>query len=420
MAVEIILPRVDMAMESGSVARWAVKNGDSVKAGDLVFEMNTDKSVMEVEAPSAGIISGIAVDEGVEMPVGAVLAYILAPGEAEVTLKPKPATLAVKATADSKPEGRSTALSDGGFKGDEDGIRATPLARRLAREAGLDLAAVAGTGPRGRIDSDDVQKALTARQSQGSISADGTLKIRHWAAEGQPRGTMVLVHGFGGNGATWEVIGGDLAKRGFNVYAPDLAGHGRTALEADSFETLVASLEACLSTLPGGPLHLVGHSMGAAVAVRAARRMPHKIARLTLLAPYGLGTQIDEGFIRGLAHTTTSENVAALLRLLTVRTIAYSPRQLEIMTSEVSQGRLIGLSKLLVANGQQSVTILDDLAALSCPVDVIFGVMDRIIPWQHVAHLPPTIPVRLLREAGHMIHLDEPDVLARLLETISG
>jgi pyruvate dehydrogenase E2 component (dihydrolipoamide acetyltransferase) len=290
-----------------------------------------------------------------------VLAYILAPGEAEISPKPMAAAPALKATADSKPAGRSTAPSDGGFKGDEDGIRATPLARRLAREAGLNLATVSGTGPRGRIDSGDIQHALTARQSQGSISADGILKIRHWAAEGHVRGTMVLVHGFGGNGATWEAIGGDLAKRGFNVYAPDLAGHGRTALEADSFETVVASLEACLANLPGGPLHLVGHSMGAAVAVRAARQLPRKIARLTLLAPFGLGTQIDEGFIRGLAHATTSENVAALLRLLTVRTIGYSPRQLEIMTSEVSQGRLIGLSKLLVANGQQSVTICLDL-----------------------------------------------------------
>ena len=85
MATEIILPRVDMAMESGSVARWAVKNGDAVKTGDLVFEMNTDKSVMEVEATASGTIAGIAVDEGVEMPVGAVLAYILAAGETDLT-----------------------------------------------------------------------------------------------------------------------------------------------------------------------------------------------------------------------------------------------------------------------------------------------------------------------------------------------
>ena len=419
MAVEIILPRVDMAMESGSVARWAVKNGDSVKAGDLVFEMNTDKSVMEVEAPSAGIISGITVDEGVEMPVGAVLAYILAPGESEVTPKPNAAVPAIKTTADSKPNGRSTIPSDDPSRGDEDGIRATPLARRLAREAGLSLAALEGTGPRGRIDSGDVQNALATGRGQGPISGDATLKIRHWPAEGQTRDTLVLVHGFGGNGATWEAIGGDLAKRGFNVYAPDLAGHGRTALEADSFETVVASLESCLANLPGGPLHLVGHSMGAAVAIRAARHLPRKIARLTLLAPYGLGTQIDEGFIRGLADAKSSESVLALLRLLTVRTIGYSPRQLEIMTSEVSQGRLIGLSKLLVANGQQSIHLLADLAALSCPVDVIFGVMDRIIPWQHVAHLPPTIPVRLLSEAGHMIHLDEPEVLTGVLEKLS-
>ena len=81
MPVEIVLPRVDMAMERGSILAWKVAEGQAVREGDLLFELETDKSAMEVEAPADGVIAGIRVPEGVEVPVGTVVAHIYAEGE---------------------------------------------------------------------------------------------------------------------------------------------------------------------------------------------------------------------------------------------------------------------------------------------------------------------------------------------------
>jgi pyruvate dehydrogenase E2 component (dihydrolipoamide acetyltransferase) len=159
MATQVILPKVDMAMEEGTIHAWKVAEGATVKAGDLLFEIETDKANMEIEAPAAGVLGKILVKEGVVTPVGAVVAYILAPGEkapegaapAASTAAPKPVeTIAAAAPAPVITTGESTKL------------RATPLARSLARQSGVDLSTIHGSGPRGRIVAEDVRKAKAA------------------------------------------------------------------------------------------------------------------------------------------------------------------------------------------------------------------------------------------------------------------
>jgi pyruvate dehydrogenase E2 component (dihydrolipoamide acetyltransferase) len=163
MAVEVILPRVDMDMVDAKISKWHVKDGDAVKAGAALFEIETDKAAMEIEAPASGIVRNITVAEGNSAPVGSAVAYIYGEGEAITAPPPKaaapPARPAAAATVAIPADLTETPRAAAG------GIRATPLARRLARQLGLELSDVTGSGPHGRIVADDVQMRAEARGS---------------------------------------------------------------------------------------------------------------------------------------------------------------------------------------------------------------------------------------------------------------
>lgn len=172
MRVEVVLPKVDMDMETGIIAAWKVSEGDAVRAGDILFEMETNKSVMEVEAPAAGTIRELAPVTGEPLEVGTRVAWIdteeeapTAPGtlpqaESAASLPPKgrDATRDI-AQAPAAPPSSTRADGPGKTTDAERGIRATPLARSSARRLGVDLAEVTGSGPKGRIVAADVESA---------------------------------------------------------------------------------------------------------------------------------------------------------------------------------------------------------------------------------------------------------------------
>jgi pyruvate dehydrogenase E2 component (dihydrolipoamide acetyltransferase) len=150
MPIDVILPKVDMDMEAGTIETWRVAEGDVVGEGDILFEISTSKAVMEVDAPAAGIVREITGRTGEPIAVGTVVARIYRQGEALAA----PARAAPSPAAACEPAPAGAA-----------GLRATPLARRLAREHALDLSAVAGSGPKGRVCERDVLAALEARAS---------------------------------------------------------------------------------------------------------------------------------------------------------------------------------------------------------------------------------------------------------------
>ncbi len=159
MPVEVILPKVDMDMATGKIAKWHVKEGDAVKKGGLLFEIETDKAAMEIDAPSDGIIRNITAAEGAIVPVGHAVALIYQEGEAAlapVASQPLPPVKPI-APAPRPDAEQMAALPAASAFGR---FPATPLARRLAREGGIALENIAGSGPRGRIAAMDVQAAL--------------------------------------------------------------------------------------------------------------------------------------------------------------------------------------------------------------------------------------------------------------------
>jgi pyruvate dehydrogenase E2 component (dihydrolipoamide acetyltransferase) len=163
MPVEVILPRVDMDMTTGKINRWYVKDGDTVKKGLPIFEIETDKAAMEVESPGDGVIGNISAAEGAVVPVGEPVAFIYGAGEARtVPVTSKAArTDVAEPVADTRPltvasREVSASINVAGKR------RATPLARSLARNGRIDIAAVTGSGPHGRIVAADVTAAIEA------------------------------------------------------------------------------------------------------------------------------------------------------------------------------------------------------------------------------------------------------------------
>jgi pyruvate dehydrogenase E2 component (dihydrolipoamide acetyltransferase) len=165
MATEVILPKVDMDMAEGRVSRWLVAEGAIVKRGEPIFEIETDKAAMEVEAPASGTLGQIVAGEGVVVPVGKPVAWIFSEGE-------KPGSAIAEAAMSAPSAQRSTAPADAAplmelksifvAKAVPGELRATPLARRLARAAGLSLAEIQGSGPYGRITRADVERFAAA------------------------------------------------------------------------------------------------------------------------------------------------------------------------------------------------------------------------------------------------------------------
>jgi pyruvate dehydrogenase E2 component (dihydrolipoamide acetyltransferase) len=159
MAVEVILPRVDMDMATGKISKWHVKDGDRVAKGALLFEIETDKAAMEIDSPAEGILRNVMVAEGGTASVGSPVAYIYAEGEAVTP----PASAAAPRSETVPPTTVAAAPAVQAHAINGDIPRATPLARRLARQAGLAIGAIAGSGPRGRITAADVRAVGEAR-----------------------------------------------------------------------------------------------------------------------------------------------------------------------------------------------------------------------------------------------------------------
>ena len=162
MAVEVILPRVDMDMATGKISRWHHKDGDRVVRGAALFEIETDKAAMEIDSPADGILRNIVVTEGGTAPVGSAVAWIYAEGEAVTPPAPAATTAPIApAAATTAPAPVAAAMPAALVSGEAP--RATPLARRLARQAGLPINSLTGSGPRGRITAADVRSFSEAK-----------------------------------------------------------------------------------------------------------------------------------------------------------------------------------------------------------------------------------------------------------------
>ncbi len=178
MPIEILMPALSPTMEEGTLAKWLVKEGDSVKSGDIIAEIETDKATMEFEAVDDGVIGKIVIPAGTEgVKVNAPIAVLLADGETAADAAPAPAkATAPTATAASAPAQAAASPAPAAPKA-ADGTRvfASPLARRIAADKGIDLSTIQGSGPHGRIVKADVAGATASAAPIAMANATATV-----------------------------------------------------------------------------------------------------------------------------------------------------------------------------------------------------------------------------------------------------
>lgn len=379
--VTLNLPRLGETMEEAKVTEWIVPPGESYLRGDVLLEVETDKTVVEVPALADGTLIKQLVSPGDTVALDAPIAEVEQEGEVSALSDETPSVMAEE-TPKTPP---SAAPSKAAPRPSEGRIAASPAARAAARRQGIALRDVAGTGRRGRITADDVTNS---------------------------GGAVVLLHGLFDDKDGWRGLPQRLMKRGLNSVALDLPGHGDDNQTADDFDAGVAQLA---RRLPSGPLHLVGHSLGAAFAARLACQADVNARSLTLFAPAGLGDHMSPDFLTGMREAATVEELKAALSLLDGGPISDAAIAQQLPKHTNGLAARIALADAVAENGRQQIDATADLAAAPCPVTVMFGTADRILDWRDVAHLPAETRIHLIPNAGHLPHLVRPDLAVALI-----
>jgi pyruvate dehydrogenase E2 component (dihydrolipoamide acetyltransferase) len=178
MAFSVVMPALEMAQETGKLLAWRKNEGERVTKGEPLLEIETDKAVVEVEAPADGILAGIKAAIGADIPVGQTIAWIVAAGEAPPV---ESASTAPDARAGShaktEPTQIASASASGSAPASATSTKISPKARRLAKELGVDLATVFGSGAGGEILASDVQAAASAPAAPDAEKKSGSIEV---------------------------------------------------------------------------------------------------------------------------------------------------------------------------------------------------------------------------------------------------
>ena len=230
MAISVVMPALEMAQETGKLISWLKKEGESVAKGEPLLEIETDKAVMEIESPGDGVLAGVKIEAGAEVPVGQTIAWIVRPGEVppadEVAVESgRKTTSAVPATptAVSANQPSTSAPSS-------QAVKISPKARRLATERGVNLADVCGSGVGGEILASDILAAAESKNAPSPAAVDSGSPISRLMAERTTQSWTAVPHFFvtreADAGALHEArqkLGPDIEKlRGLKLTHTDL------------------------------------------------------------------------------------------------------------------------------------------------------------------------------------------------------
>jgi pyruvate dehydrogenase E2 component (dihydrolipoamide acetyltransferase) len=350
----LTMPKWGLAMTKGQVAAWLIEEGTEVRPGLELVEIETEKVVSPIEATTSGVLRRKVAREGDVVPVGGLLGVIAAPS-----------------------------ASDSQIEHDVAEFQAHYIPQEAEEE-------VSGS-------------ALE------TVDLDGC-RIRY-LRRGEGAESAVLIHGFGGDLNSWMFNRESLAS-GYSVYALDLPGHGSSSKEVGdgTLEGFAKILGGFLDSIGVSQAHLVGHSMGGAVAAMFALSHPQRCLSLSLIAGAGLGPEIDGEYIRGFVSATRRNDLRPQLEKLFADSRLIT-RQL--VDDTLKYKRLDGVEPALRAIAtqfcpldRQSVILRQQLVESKMPFLVIWGAEDRIIPVSHAMDLPQHVRTELLPGYGHMVHME--------------
>jgi pyruvate dehydrogenase E2 component (dihydrolipoamide acetyltransferase) len=363
------MPKWGLSMRLGKITSWVVGEGDEVRIGDDLADIETEKITGTLEAAEAGTVRRIVARVGEDVPVSGVIALIA------------PAEVGDGALDDAVAQAR--AVIDAGVPGDAAGVPELQTADIAGRKVSF-------------------------------------------AAAGQDGEVVVLVHGYGGDRNSWLFVQEPLAAK-YQVYALDLPGHGASAKDVGdgTLGVLAGAVTGVLDAIGTDRAHLVGHSMGGAVALAVAAREPRRIASLTLIAPAGFGPEINAAYLRGFADAQTRRELKPVIgqlfadeglvtRQLVDDLLAYK------RLDGVDQALHTLLETLLDGDAQHadSAAVMASIGG-AVPVTVVWGSADRVIPAAQAGSV--TGAVRYLVDgAGHMPHMERAgEVQSAIEETIA-
>jgi pyruvate dehydrogenase E2 component (dihydrolipoamide acetyltransferase) len=348
----VTMPKWGLSMETGVVQGWLKDVGEQVVKGDPLVDVETNKIASSVEAPFSGVLRRRLANLGDELPVGALLGVVV-DGEVEETAL-------------------ETAVSE--FKPPE-----VAAGDRVASTAGAPQKVEAG--------------GYTLR----------------YLRRGSGDETVVLIHGFGGDLDNWQFTYDALAANR-TVYALDLPGHGESTkrLQRGDLAELSAAVAAFLDAMEIERAHLVGHSLGGALAVALAQQQPARVATLTLIGSAGLGPEIDGDYIASFAAANSRAALKPQLKKLFGNAELVTRRLIDDVLKykrlEGVEAALTLLAGALFPDGRQHWVFRDELGRLPQRVQVIWGEDDAIIPVAHARGLP--VDVHVFAGQGHMVQLE--------------
>jgi pyruvate dehydrogenase E2 component (dihydrolipoamide acetyltransferase) len=360
----ITMPKWGLTMTEGKVVRWLKPEGEPFAQGDELLEIETSKITNVVEADADGTLGRIVAQEGSTLPIGALLA-VLAPGDT------------------------------------------------AAAEIDEFVAGFVAVEP----PDDTTEVAETVAPRELDVGGRRMRYLELGAGDGVP---VLLVHGFGADLNSWMFTQPALSE-GRRTIALELPGHGGSTKEVGTGDagTFVAIVEDALEELGVRRAHLVGHSMGGALAAMVAVHRPELTASLTLIASAGLGPEINGAFIEGFVRVSRRREAAELLTLLVHDPALVSRAMVEdVLRYKRIDGvttALEAIARTWFAGGRQACDVLAAITAMAAPVQIIWGRNDRIIPVAHAEALVSRLPVHILDAAGHLPHMEKAGDVNRLI-----
>lgn len=435
MATIVKMPKWGLTMTQGTVVDWLVAEGSEIAEGDMILTVETEKAVDDVGAPAAGVLVRIVAPAGSEVEVSGPVAIIAAAGEqlseADIASLLQPASVpAMEAapgsvTAMVPRRGRQSVTRDAGGR-----INASPAARKLAAELGVDLAEVSATGPGGRITSDDVQRAADEQVDPAPAErtvdlADGR-SIRLLEAGPKSDLPLVFIHGLGGSISSWQFTMGALSES-HRMIALDLPGHGNSSKSAPAVaDYSIAALASTVAEVMGAsmrkPAVVAGHSLGGAVALQLALAHPALVAGLILIDSAALGSSIGEELTELMGGDAGQETARQLLSLFFEDQKLVSDRGVEEMADFQEHGgweAQQAVANLAFTGNRQRIFSPEALEKIDQPVLLIWGQHDRVIPLADaVAALAvfPDAVLKVLPGIGHVPQVERPAGVATAID----
>jgi pyruvate dehydrogenase E2 component (dihydrolipoamide acetyltransferase) len=246
----------------------------------------------------------------------------------------------------------------------------------------------------------------------------------HYLKAGRAQKIIVLVHGFGSDARSWTMNQPALAASA-TVYALDLPGHGASpARDIGGLDHLAGIVSEAIAALAPAPVHVIGHSMGGAIALRVAELTPSRLRALTLIAPAGVGTGRNTAFIPAFLAMEDAASAEHALRMLVNHPALLNRQIIDGVLASRSQPHVYAAwQRMREVGGEiwaRSAASQAALASLTMPVQIIWGEQDAVLPPEGLDRLPPRIPLHRIPDAGHVPHMEAMKAVNRLILDFDG